>query len=64
MFFYGMSENNIHLHLPVDLHQMISQKGISGTIDTVNLYLLDAIDRLKALKDASYINFKGKMVYI
>ena len=60
MFFYGISENNIHLHLPVDLHQMISQKGISGTIDTVNLYLLDAIDRLKALKDDGYYKFQGK----
>ena len=26
MFFYGISENNIHLHLLVDLHQMIFQK--------------------------------------
>ena len=60
MFFYGISENNIHLHLPVDLHQMISQKGISGTIDTINLYLLDAIDRLKALKDDGYYKFQGK----
>ena len=60
MFFYGISENNIHLHLPVDLHQMISQKGISRTIDIVNLYLLDAIDRLKALKDEGYYKFQGK----
>ena len=60
MFFYGMSENNIHLHLPVDLHQMISQKGISRTIDIVNLYLLDAMDRLKALKDEGYYKFQGK----
>ena len=60
MFFYGISENNIHLHLPVDLHQMISQKGISRTIDTVNLYLLDAIDRLKALMDDGYYKFQEK----
>ena len=60
MFFYGISENNIHLHLPVDLHQMISQKGISRTIDIVNLYLLDAMDRLKALKDEGYYKFQGK----
>ena len=65
MFFYGISENNIHLHLPVDLHQMISQKGISRTIDIVNLYLLDAMDRLKALKDEGYYKFQGKTgIYI
>jgi len=54
MFSYGISGGCIHLHLPTDLHQMISQKGISGTIDTVNLYLLDAIDRIKNLKDEGY----------
>jgi len=54
MFSYGVSGGCIHLHLPTDLHQMISQKGISGTIDTVNLYLLDAIDRIKNLKDEGY----------
>lgn len=30
---------------------MISQKGHIATIDTVNLYLLDAIDKIKAKKD-------------
>lgn len=60
MFSYGVSGDCIHLHLPTDLHQMISQKGISRTIDTVNLYLLDAIDKIKALKDAGYNRFQEK----
>lgn len=60
MFSYGISGGCIHLHLPTDLHQMISQKGISGTIDTVNLHLLDAIDRIKALKDEGYHKFQER----
>ena len=60
MFSYGISENCIHLHLPVDLHQMFSEKGISKTFDTVNLYLLDAIDKIKDLKDNGYYKFEGK----
>lgn len=50
MFSYGISGDCVHLHLPTDLHQMISKKGISGTIDTVNLYLLDAIEKNKDIK--------------
>ena len=60
MFSYGISNRCIHLHLPTDLHQMISKKGISGTIDTVNLYLLDAIDRIKTLKDEGYHKFQER----
>ena len=47
MFTYGISGNCIHLHLPGDLHQMLAKKGLSGTINTVNLQLLDAIDKIK-----------------
>ena len=54
LFSYGITGDCVHLHLPMDLHQMIREKGISGTLDTVNLYLLDAIDRIKKLKDAGY----------
>lgn len=60
MFSYGISGNCIHLHLPSDLHQLIFKKGLSKTIDTVNLYLLDAIDRIKALKDEGYYKFIEK----
>lgn len=60
MFTYGISGNCIHLHMPVDLHQMMRQKGAKATIDTVNLYLLDAIDKIKTLKDNEYYKFKEK----
>lgn len=60
MFSYGISGNCIHLHLPTDLHQMLATKGISGTIDTVNLYLLDAIEKIRAMKDDGYYRFQGK----
>ena len=60
MFSYGLSGSCIHLHLPIDLHQMILKKGISSTIDTVNLYLLDAIDKIKALKDQGYHKFQER----
>ena len=38
MFTYGRAGSCLHLHLPGDLHGMIEKKGISGTINTVNLY--------------------------
>lgn len=60
MFTYGVTGNCVHLHMPVDLHQMISEKGVKTTIDTVNLYLLDAIDKVKKLKDSSYYKFEEK----
>lgn len=54
MFTYGINENCAHLHLPRDLHDMISSIGISKTFDTVNLHLLDAINRVKNLKDSGF----------
>lgn len=60
MFSYGVSGNCIHLHLPIDLHQMLADRGISGTIDIVNLYLLDAIERIKELKNDGDYRFHGK----
>lgn len=60
MFSYGINGNCIHLHLPVDLHEMIFDKGISRTMDTVNLYLLDAIERIKFLRDSGYYKFQDK----
>lgn len=65
LFSYGISDDCIHLHLPLDLHQMLEQKGISGTIDTVNRYLLDAIDRIKELKDNGFYKFDNiKSIYM
>lgn len=60
MFTYGISGNCIHLHLPSDLHQMLSEMGISGTIDTVNLQLLDAIDKIKQLRENGFYKFQEK----
>ncbi len=60
MFTYGISGNCIHLHLPGDLHQMISERGISDTIDNVNLQLLDAIDKIKQLRNDGFYRFKEK----
>ncbi len=60
MFTYGISGDCIHLHLPDDLHQMISEIGISATIDTVNLQLLDAIDKIRQLRDNEFYRFQRK----
>lgn len=60
MFTYGVSGNCIHLHLPGDLHQMLSERGITGTINTVNLYLLDAIEKIKELREDGFYKFQEK----
>lgn len=60
MFTYGIAGGSIHLHMPVDLHQMMSEKGISRTVDTVNSYLLDAIERIRKLQNEGYHKFKDK----
>lgn len=60
MFTYGLAGSCIHLHMPVDLHEMMSKKGIKKTVDTVNLYLLDAIDRIRKLQNDGFYKFNGK----
>lgn len=60
MFSYGTSGNSIHLHMPVDLQQMMSELGLSKTIDTVNLYLLDAIEKIRQMKKDGFYKFEGK----
>lgn len=60
MFTYGIAGSCIHLHMPVDLHEMMSKKGIKKTVDTVNLYLLDAIERIKKLRNDGFYRFDGK----
>lgn len=60
MFEYGIAGSCIHLHMPIDLHEMISKKGITKTVDTVNLYLLDAIERVRKLKNDGFYKFNGK----
>lgn len=60
LFTYGISRSCIHLHMPVDLHEMISKQGIKKTVDTVNLYLLDAIERIIKLQSDGFHRFNGK----
>ena len=59
MFTYGISGSCIHLHMPVNLREMMSEKGMTKTVDTVNLYLLDAIEKIRMLQNAGYFKFKG-----
>ena len=59
MFTYGISGSCIHLHMPVNLREMMSGKGITKTVDTVNLYLLDAIEKIRMLQNDGYFKFKG-----
>ena len=58
MFTYGVTGNCIHLHMPVDLHDMIKENGISRTIDIVNLQLLDAIERVRIMQNDGYYKFQ------
>ena len=60
MFTYGVTENVIHLHMPIDLNKMLSEMGYSKTISTVNLQLLDAIERIRKMQKDGYYKFEGK----
>ena len=60
MFSYGISGNTIHLHMPVDLHEMFAKIGISKTINTVNLYLLDAVERIRQMQADGFYKFIDK----
>jgi len=59
MFTYGVSRNSIHLHLPGSLEQMMNEIGRHKTIDTVNLYLLDAIGKVAQMWNDGFYRFKG-----
>ena len=60
MFSYGISGNTIHLHMPVDLHEMFAKMGISRIMSMVNLYLLDAIDRIRMMQAEGFYKFLDK----
>lgn len=65
IFTYGMAGNSIQLHLPMDLHPMISKRGYSYTKDMMNLYLLDALDKVHSLKQNGFYRFKKmKKIYL
>ena len=59
MFEYGVTGGCVHLHMPVNLRGMLAEIGIKKTIDTVNLYLLDAIDRVGKLKNDGFYKLNG-----
>lgn len=60
MFTYGISGDCIHLHLPTDLHELIAKNGVSKAVATVNLHLLDALYKIKDLRDHEFYRFEGK----
>ena len=62
MFTYEIrrSRSTISLHMPFDLRKMISENGIPTTRDTVNLHLLDAIERIRKLQKQGDPKFIGK----
>lgn len=60
MFTYGITGNCIHLHLPGKLNEMIKEKGILATIDSVNLQLIDALDKIRQLKENRFYKFNDK----
>ena len=60
MFTYGVSGKTIHLHMPTNLMDIMNTKGITGAIAYVNLYLLDAIDKIRRLRNSGDNEFKDK----
>lgn len=58
MFEYGISGGCVHLHMPVDLHSLMAKIGIKKIVDTVNLQLLDAIEKIKQLKNDGFYKFR------
>lgn len=60
IFTYGISDDCIHLHVPVDLRSMLIKNGILRTVDIINLYLLDAIDKINKLRNDGFYKFQDK----
>lgn len=60
MFTYGIAENCIHLYLTEDFDEMLRKEGPFRTIDIINLYLFDAIDRIKQSRDDGDYRVQGK----
>jgi hypothetical protein len=58
MFTYGISGRTVHLHMPTNLMDVMKSNGLNGAISVVNLYLLDAIERIKELKNSGNKEFK------
>ena len=60
MFTYGISGKTVHLHMPVNLTDVMNSRGLAGAVAVVNLYLIDAIEKLKELKNSGNREFKDK----
>ena len=60
MFTYGEAGKTIHLHMPIMLKGLMDKIGLKKTIDTVNLYLLDAIDKVAEKYQQGEPGFKDK----
>lgn len=60
MISYGFAGKCVHLHLPVDLKEDLTTIGLKQTVDKVNLYLVDAIEKINELKKSGEKNFKNK----
>lgn len=58
MFTYGVTGNCLHLHILDNLGPMISTMGTRKAMDTINLHLLDAIERIRNLKNSGYFRLK------
>lgn len=58
MFTYGVSGDCVHLHLPGKLETTIKERGMLKTFYTVNLYLLDAIQKIGKKKQEEFETFK------
>lgn len=60
MISYGFAGKCVHLHLPVDLKEDLHTLGVRQTIDKVNLYLVDAIEKINRMKQSGTKHFKNK----
>lgn len=59
MFSYGVNGNTVHLHLPVDLRDSMKKMGLRKTIAMVNLHMLDAIEKIRAMQKDGFYRFQG-----
>lgn len=57
---YRMTGDCIHLHLPHQLKDVMQKLGPRKTMDLVNVYLLDALERVRQLKNNGFHKFIDK----
>ena len=65
LFTYGITGSTIHLHLPGNLFKITGEKSPSKAQDKVNLYLIDALEKIKEMKQNGDSRIKGvKNIYM